>query len=358
MLVAMNTQRPIPLRPDRGALVANERRSWQRAIAGHALATVSAKNPDAIVRSAWPADVRAFMIAKAATTPLSRSQYPARDIVEAFRSLAPGSAALALFEMGLMLDLRGITTIRIPHVVGLPLQPIFISEGAPAPAVQWSFASSVVGPGRKIVLLSAVTSELNDATPETASAVVGRVLADCTNRSIDLNAFGTQGPDDGTTPAGLLYGATPITAAAAGFTAMAEDLGNLIGAIGAANIDPTGAVYVCGPREATMIKILAGSTKFDNPVLTTLGLPAKTVCCFAPAGIASGWRDAPTIETAKESVLHMESATPADIVSVGGTVAAPVKSMFQTDVISIRVRANAAWAAAAGAAQFVTGINW
>ena len=354
----MNTQRPIPLRPDRSALIANERRSWTRAIAGHALATVSAKNPDAIVRAAWPADVRAFMIAKAATTPLSRSQYPARDIVESFRSLAPGSAALQLFELGLMLDLRGITTLRIPHVVGLPLQPLFVAEGQAAPAVQWSFAQSTVGPGRKIVLLSAVTSELNDATPETASAVIGRVLADCTNRSIDLNAFGVQGPDDGTTPAGLLYGATPITAAAAGVLAMAEDLGNLVGAIGNAGIDPSGAVYVCGPREATMIKILAGSTKFDNPVLTTLGLPAKTVCCFAPAGIASGWHNAPEISTSKESVIHFESSAPKDIVDTSGVPAAPAKSMFQSDIISIKVRGDAAWAAAAGAAQFISGINW
>ena len=354
----MNVRSPISLRPDRDAMFRTERRSWQRAIAGHVLACLQPGGADKIVKAAWPADVRAALITRGATTPLARSQYPARDVVESFRSLAPGSAALKLFELGLMLDLRGVTTLRIPHVVGLPLQPIFIAEGAPAPAVQWSFAQSTVGPGRKIVLLSAVTSELNDATPETASAVIGRVLADCTNRSIDVAAFGTFGPDDGTTPAGLLYGATPITAAAAGVLAMAEDLGNLVGAIGSVGIDPTGAVYVCGPREATMIKILAGSTKFDNPILITLGLPAKTVCCFAPAGVASGWHDAPTIETAKESVLHMEQTAPADIVSVGGTVAAPVKSMFQTDVISIRVRANAAWAAAPGAAQVVQNVNW
>ena len=354
----MNTQRPIPLRPDFAASMQAERRSWQRAIAGHVLACLQPGGADKIVKNAWPADVRAHLITRGATTPTSRADYPARDVVESFRSLAPGSAALQLFQLGLMLDLRGITTIRIPHVVGLPLQPIFIAEGAPAPAVQWSFASSVVGPGRKIVLPSAVTSELNDATPATASAVIGRVLADCTNRSIDVAAFSVQGPDDGITPAGLLFGAAPLTPSAAGVLAMAEDLGNLIGAIGAANIDPTGAVYVCGPREATMIKVLAGSTKFDNPVLTTLGLPPKTIACFAPAGIASGWHDAPTIETGKESVLHMESTAPKDIVDTSDVVAAPVKSMFQTDVISIRVRANAAWAAAAGAAQFIIGVNW
>jgi hypothetical protein len=347
----------IPLRPASLWTADLERQSWTRAIAAHVLARTSNKNPNVIVKAAWPSDNRAELIARSATTPTSRSDFPSRDIVESFRSLAPGSAALRLFELGLTLDLTGATTIRIPHVVNLPLQPIFIAEGAPAPAVQWTFASTIVGPGRKIVLLSAVTSEVNDATPETAAAVIGRVLADCTNRSIDTAAFGTQ-LDDTITPTGLLNGATPIAAAAAGVDAMAEDLGNLIGAIGNAGIDSTDAVFVCGPREATLINIKVGSTKFTNPVLSTLGLPPKTVACFAPAGVVSGWRDPPSIETAKESVIHFESATPADIVSTGGAVAAPVKSMFQTDVISIRVRANCAWAAVAGAAQVVENINW
>jgi len=138
---------------------------------------------------------------------------------------------------------------------------------------------------------------------------------------------------------------------------MAEDLGALTGAIGAAGIHPNGAVFVCGPRETTILKAKVGA-KFDHPVLTTLGLPAKTVACFAPDGVASGYQDAPQIETSKEAVLHMEDTTPADIVSAGGVLAAPSKSMFQTDIIAIRVRAHCAWAVAAGAAQVVTSVNW
>jgi len=89
----------------------------------------------------------------------------------------------------------------------------------------------------------------------------------------------------------------------------------------------------------------------------TLGLPAKSVAAFAPAGVVSGFQDnAPTIETAKEAAYHF-SDTPADI-SASGSVAAPVKSMWQTDIISIRVRANCAWAVATGAAQVITAVNW
>jgi hypothetical protein len=92
----------------------------------------------------------------------------------------------------------------------------------------------------------------------------------------------------------------------------------------------------------------------------TLGLPAKTVACFAPAAVASGYQDAPAIETAKESVIHFEDTSPADTGTPGSlaVVAAPSKSAFQTDIIAVRVRANAAWAIAPGGAALVQNVTW
>jgi len=175
------------------------------------------------------------------------------------------------------------------------------------------------------------------------------------NRGIDAAAFGSAAAD-AVAPAGLLYGVTPIAAATAGTDAMAEDLGALTGAIGAAGIDASGAVFVCGPREATILKVKVGP-KFDHPILTTLGLPAKTVACFAPAGVASGFQDAPQIETSRDAAYHFDDA-PTDVSTAPGVAAAPVKSLYQTDLISIKVRANAAWAVASGAAQVISAVNW
>jgi hypothetical protein len=138
---------------------------------------------------------------------------------------------------------------------------------------------------------------------------------------------------------------------------MAQDLGALIGAIGAASIDPTGAVFVCPPREATILKTRVGP-KFDSPILTTLGLPPKTVACFAPAAVASGYQEAPQIETSRQAVYHAEATSPAEIVDAGGALAAPTVSTFQTDVISIKVRARSAWAVSPGGAQVVQNVNW
>jgi hypothetical protein len=261
-----------------------------------------------------------------------------------------------LFERGLQLDLAGITTIRIPNVANLPPAPIFVGEGKPAPNVHWAFEATVLGPARKILILAAVTGELEAATPESASGVVERVLADSSNKSIDVAAFGTAAADEDQ-PAGLLHGVTPLPAAAAGPDAMSEDLGALTGAIGAAGIDIAGAAFICSSREATIIKTKVGS-KFDYPVLSTLGLPPKTVACFAPAAVASGYRDGPQIETSKTATVHFEDGSPVDIVGVDGVMAVPTKAAFQTDLISIRVRARAAWAVTPGGSQVINGVNW
>ena len=92
----------------------------------------------------------------------------------------------------------------------------------------------------------------------------------------------------------------------------------------------------------------------DKSVLTTLGLPPKSICAFAPSAIASGYSGTPEIETSKDAAVHFEDTAPQDI--GGGT--APVKSAFQTNIISIRVRAMLAYAVAPGGAAMITTVQW
>jgi hypothetical protein len=58
--------------------------------------------------------------------------------------------------------------------------------------------------------------------------------------------------------------------------------------------------------------------------------------------------------------VHFEDTTPFDIVSgtAPGTLAAPNKSRFQSNLIALRVRANAAWCAARRAVRFAQNVNW
>jgi hypothetical protein len=333
-----------------------EQRAWLRAIACHALAKVQKSLPAQVLRAPWPNDRETELILKGPVAPTSTADYPPFDPMGVFRSLAPGSAAVRLFERSTRLYFAGIHSVKVPMVGGFPPSPIFVGEGAPALNVRWTSAATVVGPVRKILILSATTQELNRATPDTAVAIIGRVIAEGSNVAIDVAAFGTQ-PADAINPPGLLHGAVPVTAAAAGVDAMADDLAALVAAIGAARIDPNGVIFVAGPREAMLIKAKIGP-HFDNDIYVTLGLPAKSVAAFAPNAIYYAYDGRPTIDTGEDVALHMEDATPSDIVSSSGTVAAPVKSFFQVDLISIRLRARAAWSVVPGGGQIVEGINW
>jgi hypothetical protein len=251
-----------------------ERRAWSRVLAACALSEIKRGNPRQILRAAWPDDDRAAILLKAAQSPTDTSSLPGSSTVAMWRSLSPSSAAWRLFDhpAALRLDLTGQTTISLPNVASLPPAPLFVEEGAPAPVVMWAFSKTVLGPAKKILVISALTEELEYSSPENASAVIGRILSDATARSIDIVAFDTNAGDD-VRPPGLLHGVAPITASAATdpFMAMAEDLSNLVGAIGGNGIDPTDTVFVAAPREAMMITLLAGA-KFNNDVLMSLGL--------------------------------------------------------------------------------------
>jgi hypothetical protein len=338
-----------------------ERRSWQRAISAKALGIARrGLDPRKVLKGAWPDDERAEIILRAAQAPTSTANFPVQTLAGSFRSLMPGSAAWKLFDhpSALRLDLAGIHQIEIPNFTGLLPRPIFIGEDEPAPALQWPVGKSILGPPRKILVLSAVSGELDQSLPETAAAVIGRVLSDVTNQSVDVVAFDANAADT-TRPAGLLFGVTPIAASAATdpWAAMNEDLASLCEEIGNAGVDPSEVIFVMRPREGMLLRLRAGP-EFDSRVLTSLGVTSKSVVAIAPAGIASGYQGPPTIETSREALLHFEDAAPADIVDVGGTPAAPAKSAYQLDLISLRVKARAAWCAAPGAVAVVENVVW
>jgi hypothetical protein len=354
----MSAQQPIPLRADPAALRQAERRSFVRALTACVFSPPSSLvSPEQYVAKTWPDDVQAARITRAVSGPATTTGNAALQlsIVGLFRSLAPTSAALQLFDRGLSVDLRGLASIRIPSITTALPTASFIAEGESAPALNLNFTSNQVGPVKKLSIISAVSEELESAGPELASTAIGRVLGDAVTKSLDVVVFGVQAAD-GITPAGLFHGVTPLTAWAAGPGAMVEDLGSLAGAIAGANIDPAGIIYVASAREAQVIKAAVGP-RFDSPILMSLGMPDKSVAAFAPAAVLSGFGDLPQIETSRQALLNVANPA-AQIVAAGGTVAAPSYSVFQMRLIAIKLRIFAAFGCVSGGAQIINSVNW
>jgi hypothetical protein len=150
----------------------------------------------------------------------------------------------------------------------------------------------------------------------------------------------------------------PITATTGGGTAaMYADVANLFAAL-AANSGGKTAVIIAAMPQAVKLKLTAGP-KFDYDIVASTALPSGTVAVLEVASFVSGFGSAAEFSTTKVGTVHIEDTTPTHIVSAGGTVAAPVKSPYQTDSIGLKTTLWATWGLrVTGHCQYITGATW
>jgi hypothetical protein len=207
-----------------------------------------------------------------------------------------------------------------------------------------------------LLILSALTREMSEASASNAEMIIGDALALSAEQSIDAALFSNAAASP-SAPAGLLFGVTPITAATGGgVVALAADLAALAGAIGAAGINPDDMVIITTPALATKVRVLA-SPKFTNTVFSSSSLAAGTVIAIVPRGLATGYDGSVVVEASKEAVVNMNTA-PLPLVDGAGVVAAPQVSAWQSDETILKIRGNVAWAVQPGAIAEVTGAAW
>jgi hypothetical protein len=112
-------------------------------------------------------------------------------------------------------------------------------------------------------------------------------------------------------------------------------------------------VIIANPGRKVMIEARFSQPQPPVPVLGSTAVGADMLC-VAPAALAAALSPAPDIETANAGELHMND-TPLPIVDSGGIVAAPTKSLFQTETIALKMRWPVSWALRnAGAIAWLT----
>src|SRR5262249_40840492 len=180
------TPRPIPLRPDPDELVRRDFQSFHRSLAAHVFGRIHDQKPDVVARKTWPEDMRTAVLTRTAVPPTDTTSGAALTAVKVSPLLlvAPPSAAARLFESCVKLDFEGVHQFYIPHVNTHPV-PLWVGEGGVIPFVQPSTGKATVGPTRKLAFGIGITEELNDATPETATVVLGRLLGESAARALD-----------------------------------------------------------------------------------------------------------------------------------------------------------------------------
>ena len=294
-----------------------------------------------LVRTAAPTVLRAA-VSPAGTKDDAWAGALASEAVGDFFAALPASAASRLFAAGLSAALSPGGAIRLPHRAAASTAMPWVPEGAPIGVRIVPLGLSELGPAGKFATIVVLSRELAGAS--SAPTVFSALLREQAALSLDEGVFNA---DPGTEhrPPGLLHDVTPIPGAAGGgVQAMTADLAALAGAVGEASGGDL--AVITSPERAMRLRILA--PLFPYPIWATRALPAGAVVGLDPLGFASGAYGEPEIVASRETILHQEDAAPAHVGTPGSgggsaIVAAPTRSMFQTDCIALRLTAHLAF---------------
>jgi len=319
------------------------------------------------------------VITRAASAPATTttsgwaSQLVATAIVDFIDQLQPLSVYPSLAAKGPRFSFGRSGVISIPARAATPtVGGGFIAEGAPIPVKQGAFSAATITP-RKLGVITTFTREIGlYSTPDIESLLRSMILDD-TATAIDSVLLSASAGTT-TAPPGLRNGVSGQTpTSGGGFNALVGDVKNLVGVLVAAN-SLRAPVWIMNPAEALSISLtqnaggdfpfkaeINGGAFMGFPVILSTTQTAKTVILLDAADFFSATSDSPVFAVSDTATLHMEDTTPLAIGTVGSpnTVAAPTRSLFQTDTLAIRMTMDANWAMRrTGVIAWVAAVTW
>jgi hypothetical protein len=269
----------------------------------------------------------------------------------------PPNAFTQLVERsGVNLAFDGVAGIRVTgRNTGTPVGA-WVGQGNPIPVNKFSFNSSLLEP-RKVGCLMSVTEEMLSASVPNLESVIRSELARDLSRLVDQQLFSTVAADvlrpPGLFAVGNFTAVTP-SALTDPVAAMAADIANLVEALGAGAVP----VFVAGPAQGITLQLLGGG---ELDIVTSEFIAVNTVAAIDIASFIGVLGDV-EIAVSSAAAVHMEDTTPLAIGTVGtpNVVAAPTRSSFQENLITLRAILRIAWALrrVPGAVARVTPVVW
>jgi HK97 family phage major capsid protein len=262
------------------------------------------------------------------------------------------------------------TRSRTPTIAGS-----FVGEGLPIPVRQGAFTSISLTP-MKMAVITTWTRELNDHSIPAIEGLLRDAIVYDTSVATDAVLLDAN-PATTVRPAGILNGVAGLTpTAGGGFTALTGDIKQLSGALLTGTLgNVRKPVWLLNPQQvnSASFAIATGAGVFPYrdeigqgrlggwPFIQSGTVPAGTVIVIDAADFVSVTGDGPRFEISDQATLHFEDTTPLDISTSGSpnVVAAPVKSMFQTDMLALRLILPLTWAIRrTGTIAWLTGVTW
>jgi HK97 family phage major capsid protein len=306
------------------------------------------------------------MVTKAAVIPADTTTSGWADslvqtVIQGFISaLMPYSVYPALAARGASYTFGRNGVISIPgRNSGTPVGGAFVAQGGAIPVKQGAFTAVTMTP-KKMGVITTMTREITEHSTPAIEGILRQAILEDTAVAIDTVLLDATAATT-TRPAGLKNGITKVNASSAtpALSAFIADLRNLVAAlITATNGNIRAPVWIMNPGDVLasgLLQTTTGDTPYREELSggTLLGYPivASTTGLNDMMGIidaadfATATGDTPQFSVSDQAVLHMEDTSPAGISSVGtpNTVAAPVRSLWQTDSIAIRMILDINW---------------
>jgi hypothetical protein len=300
---------------------------------------------------------RAAVSPASTTTPTWAAELAATDNYSGvLPSIAPSSAYAQLAARGLRVALAGRTAMKLPARAASPtLNGDFILEGNPIPTRKLGLTLGATLSPRKLAVLSHFSLEMAEwSVPSIESVIKQEINAD-TSLVLDSRLLDSVA-GSATRPAGLLNGVTPITASAAtpAQAALVADLSALTNAIAA----PVDLVFIMSGPAALRARMLSPGL-LTLPIIIAPGLTTSVIAVDA-ADFVSAESDSPRFDMSGGGTMHEEdSPLPLGVTGSPNVVAAPLRSLWQTDAAAVRMITWCTWAMRrASRVSTVASVTW
>ena len=293
--------------------------------------------------------------------------------------LLPVSVYPSLSSRGLALSFGGAGRIIIPTRNLMPaLSGSFVGEGAPIPVRQGAFATQTIVP-KKLAVITTFTREMEDHSIPAIEGLLRQAVLEDTAIALDGVLLGA-GAATAIAPAGLRSYQAGLTASTAnpGFAAFVADYRSLYGSlIGLTNGNVRSPVIMLNPAQtldlstmqppaaAAPLWPLAGMVAAGKvgkaDLIESATVPMNMAIMVDAADFTTAGAEGPRLEISDQATLHLEDTAPADIVSgPSGTevIATPVKSMWQTDSLALRLVMKLNWLMRRPVVAWMSGTAW
>ena len=259
-----------------------------------------------------------------------------RDALEALGAVSAGAQMLSSC---LVLTFDGAGVISAPGFVADANHGGFVAEGNPIPVRQFAAEATTLQP-HKLASIGVLTREMIESS--NAEQMIGDVLTRSAGLALDAVLFGSAAAT-AAAPAGLRNGISTLTASTSTelYEAFFQDVAVLINAVSAVgNVGPYAMIASPGRAAQMLMRFVNEMPNLFVYGSTAVGNDLIAVAC---PGIVAALDPEPEIETSNAAALHMQD-TPAALVTSPGVSATPVRSLYQTDSIAVKVRWPVTWA--------------